>query len=217
MSELCTSQVRGRRPIALAALVVALALWLGAAPPLVAQTPPPPDEDVTLTQRIGARDANVVTVVNRSDNRMLVRGNVDVNRIPGDQAAPVNYAAAVASCTDCQTFAVALQIDLISMTANVVAPENTALALNVGCTRCRTLAYAIQFVVQVDDPTVVPDDVDAATKEMEKELRDIAKLARAGDMDTATADTRVKALLDRFRTLGRSLYQRQEATEVNSP
>jgi hypothetical protein len=59
--------------------------------------------------------------------------------------------------------------------------------------------------------------VDAATKEMDKDLRDIAKLARDGQIDTATADARVKALLDRFRTLGRSLYQRQEATEVNSP
>jgi len=217
MSEFTRSHSRGRRPLALAALLAALALWLGVAPRVVAQPPPPPDEDVTLTQRIGARDANVVTILNRSDNRMQVRGNLDVNRIPGDQAVPVNYAAAVASCTDCQTFAVALQIDLISKAANVVALENTAIALNVGCTRCITVAHAIQFVVQVDDPREVPEDVDAATKEMDKDLRDIAKLARDGQIDTATADARVKALLDRFRTLGRSLYQRQEATEVNSP
>jgi hypothetical protein len=212
---------RSRRPPAALVLLAALGLWLGAAPAIVAQTPPPApppaEEDITLTQRTGASDANVVALVNQSDGRMRVRGNVDVSRIPGDTAGPVNYAAAVGACRDCQTFAVALQIDLISRTANVVTPQNIALALNVGCTRCHTVAHAIQFVVQVDDPREVPDDVDAAVKEMDKELRDIAKLARDGQMDVPTADARINALLDRFRTLGRSLYQRQEATEVNSP
>lgn len=197
------------------------ALWIAsAAPAAIAQTPtpPPPEEDVTLTEQVSGGGQNIVQVMNRDDQRMRIRGNVDLNRIPGDRAAPVNYAAALASCTDCQTFAIALQIDLISRTASAIAPQNTAIAVNVGCTRCVTVARAIQFVVQVDDPREVPENVRELVREMDRELREIAQLGRQGQITLLEAETRINALIDRFRDLGTSLYEgRDGATEPTSP
>src|SRR5438067_6493013 len=147
MREIEQTWTRGARLGGLLAVALGLALWLGVAGPATGQTPTPttpPDEDVTLSEHpVGG--ANIVVVTNRSDSAMRVRGNVDVNHIPGSTASPLNYAGAVASCTDCQTYAIALQIDLISKDATVIEPKNQAIALNVQCTRCRTVAQAIQF------------------------------------------------------------------------
>jgi len=54
----------------------------------------------------GGGGKNIVKITNKTDNRLIVRGRVDFNRIPGDRVAPVNAAIAVASCVGCQTYAV---------------------------------------------------------------------------------------------------------------
>jgi polyribonucleotide nucleotidyltransferase len=206
----------------LPALFAALAIVFGAlASTAVAQSPPPSDDgaEVTITERLGGGGgANVVTVVNRADNRMRIRGNVDLNRITGDRVAPGNHATAYASCTDCQTFSVALQINLVERNASYVAPQNTAVALNFACERCVTVAHAIQYLVPVDDPRETPREVDALVREMDRELREIAQEGRAGRIDVAEAQRRVNAVLDQFRALGMSLYEeRDEAVEPTTP
>jgi hypothetical protein len=210
----------GRRRLpGLLAMVAALGLWFGGASltgPAAHADDGDDGDGITFSEGFRGR-GNLVLVTNRSDERMRVRGNVDLNRNPGEEASPVNYAGAVGSCTDCQTYAIALQIALVSREAATIAPQNQAIALNYRCTRCITVAHAIQFVVQVDDPTDMPAEVDEAGKEMERELREIGRLANQGRIDIATADARVNALLDQFRALGQSLYQhRDEATEPDS-
>ena len=100
---------------------------------------------------------NEVIVHNQSDGKLLMRGRVDLEHLPGRSVAPENYAEAVGSCVRCQTLAVALQIDLISRNATTIAPQNAAVALNLHCTGCFTSARALQYVIQVDDPTEVPE------------------------------------------------------------
>ena len=65
-----------------------------------------------------------------------------------DQA---NKAYAAARCTDCEATAIAFQIVLASK-ADTVAPTNEAVALNLECTRCETVAEARQFVRVLDAP-----------------------------------------------------------------
>jgi putative peptide zinc metalloprotease protein len=63
--------------------------------------------------------------------------------------APVqerNEAYAFASCTNCQTGAVAFQVILIVGDARIVTPVNNAVAANYKCDHCATHAVAVQLV-----------------------------------------------------------------------
>ncbi|MDO9495312.1 MAG: hypothetical protein Q7J48_06395, partial [Nocardioides sp.] len=67
----------------------------------------------------------------------------------GDEVANVNEAHAYASCTDCVTVAVAFQVVMIMDDAQVVVPQNLAVAANYDCLRCITAAIASQLVLSV--------------------------------------------------------------------
>ena len=160
----------------------------------------------------GGGSNNIVKVQNKTDNRLRVKAKIQLNHIPGDNVQPVNYAEAIGSCTNCQTFAVALQIDLRSRTATTVAPQNAAVALNIKCTRCTTVADAYQYVVPVDDPTQTPDNVKDLINQMQQQLN-----ASAHDKDETTADAEAKinAIIAQFMDLGQSLYQQRDQTTDN--
>lgn len=153
---------------------------------------------------------NVVEVRNRSDGRLRVRGRIELNRIEGAYAEPINQALAYSSCTDCQTIAVALQLNLISRTADYVAPRNTAEAVNYECTRCRTFARALQYTFSVDDPEESYEDIDRLIREMERELRQIR---RERDITATEAAARVNAVIGRFQSLAAGLDDRLAETE----
>ena len=174
--------------------------------------------DVSYDEDEGGTRRNVVSVRNRADNRMRIRANIQLARLPGDTAEPYNVAFAYGTCRDCQTFSVALQIVLISRTASRIAPQNGALALNYECHGCLTVARAIQYVVQVEDPTQVPDGVRELIREMDRELREVARLAAAGQMTIADAESRINAVITRFRSVATSLYeQRSEEMMPTTP
>jgi hypothetical protein len=155
----------------------------------------------------GGGSYNVVKVQNKNDNRLRVKAKIQINHIPGDTVRPVNYAQAIGSCTDCQTFAVALQIDLRNPTASVVAPQNAAVALNIKCTRCTTVADAYQYVVPVDDPMQVPDNVKDLIRQMQQKLNAIA---RTPGITTGEAQTQIDAVIGQFNDLALSLYQQHD-------
>lgn len=160
----------------------------------------------------GGGGNNIVKVQNKTDNRLRVKAKIQLNHIPGDTVQPVNYAQAVGSCTDCQTFAVALQIDLRSPAASVVAPQNAAVAANVNCNGCTTVADAYQYVVPVDDPTQTPDNVKDLIDQMQQELRMIAD---SPSMSAADAETQINRVIAQFTGLGQSLYQQRDQTTDN--
>ncbi|GEM_PF-3983173 len=158
---------------------------------------------------------NIVKVQNKTNNRLRVRGKIQLNHIPGDTAQPENDAEAYSSCTNCSTFAVALQINLISKTATTIAPKNTAIAVNYMCSNCHTVADAYQYVVQVDDPSQTPDNVKDLINQMQDQLN-----AAARDKDATVGDTeaKIKAVIMQFTALGQSLYtQRDQKDDDNSP
>lgn len=158
---------------------------------------------------------NVVSVLNRSDGRMRVRSRLRLVRIKGDRAEPVNAAFAHSSCTDCQTFAVALEIALISPHASVIAPQNRAQAINYECTRCVTVARALQYVYAVEEPDQVPDNVRRLLNEMERELREIG---HDPGVTPAQANARVGAVINQFQELNVALRDELAQTEeVTSP
>ena len=69
----------------------------------------------------------------------------------GDEVLNVNEAHAYASCSNCVTVAVAFQVVLIMDDAQVVVPQNLAVAANYECYRCITAAIASQLVLSVEE------------------------------------------------------------------
>ena len=67
----------------------------------------------------------------------------------GDEVLNVNEAHAYASCSDCVAVAVAFQVVLIMDDAQVVVPQNLAVAANYDCYSCITAAIASQLVLSV--------------------------------------------------------------------
>lgn len=158
---------------------------------------------------------NIVFVLNRADGSRRMRGRIRLVHVTGDRAEPVNAAFANASCTDCQSFAVALEIALISPHAAVIVPQNRARAINHECTRCITVARALQYVYAVEDPDRVPDNVGHLLHVMEEELRAIG---RDPTVTPAQANARVSAVIAQFQELNTALQDELvETEEVTSP
>ncbi|WP_433271592.1 hypothetical protein ACQPZF_12830 [Actinosynnema sp. CS-041913] len=98
-----------------------------------------------------------------------------------------NEAYALASCRDCTTVAVAFQVVLVVGQADVVVPENIAVAVNHSCVSCVTYALAAQLVVSL------PADLGPETKARLEEVW--ARLSRlAQDVPGMTAQQIQQAL-----------------------
>lgn len=67
----------------------------------------------------------------------------------GDEVLNVNEAHAYASCSGCVTVAVAFQVVLVMDDAQVIVPQNLAVAANYDCFQCTTAAVAHHLVLSV--------------------------------------------------------------------
>jgi hypothetical protein len=194
------------------------AVSLPSAEPVRNASPAPDDdddddedgEDVDYEEFRNGSAKNYVIVLNKKDERFRIRAKVQLNQIQGDRVTSENFAGAGSQCVDCKTMAVALQINLYRQGASHVAPVNQAIAYNYQCTRCMTKARAIQYALPVDDPAAVPSNVDRLIREMNRELREIAKDARSGDVTFADAEHRVNAVIGQFHELAWSLSDQRD-------
>jgi putative peptide zinc metalloprotease protein len=123
-----------RRSLAALALVPGLAL-LGAAAPAAA-----------------AGDDNTAVAVNTEDGASVFRLAFSVRRVANGVVDQTNSAYALASCTECQTVALAFQVVLANGDVDVAVPENRAVAYNDQCAECVTYASAMQIVLGFDGP-----------------------------------------------------------------
>jgi putative peptide zinc metalloprotease protein len=86
--------------------------------------------------------------------------------------ANTNEAYALASCTGCTTVAVAFQVILVLGQADVVAPENLAVAVNYACLDCLTYALATQLVVTLSEP--LSEEAVEAIEELWQEIAEFS-------------------------------------------
>jgi len=93
----------------------------------------------------GGGDTSAVAV-NTKDGSTLFRFAFSVRQIMGDVVDGSNTAIAYASCEECQTVAISIQVLLVSGSPDEVTPTNLAVALNEECDDCQTLASAYQFI-----------------------------------------------------------------------
>jgi hypothetical protein len=145
----------------------------------------------------------VVRLFNRTDGRLRMRGKVELNTIRGDDVTPFNLAEARATCVECQTFSIALQLNVYEREAQTLLPENRGVAENEHCTGCVTVARAVQYVIPADEPNHVPDRAESLIRELERELRRIH--SESNRISAAEANDRIQKVLDQFNDLGQSM------------
>ena len=177
----------------------------GASPTVAAATTTPKsdqDAGVILEEFPPGGPRNEVGLKNSDKMRFKARASIRLHRITTDEVKPVNVASAVGSCTDCQTIAVAFQVVFYKRGTSNIGPENVALAENIDCTRCVTVARAIQYVIPVDDPqSDVPPDVDRLVKAMDKELRFLSSVKTWDQITSDEAMARIQRVLGQYDEL----------------
>jgi putative peptide zinc metalloprotease protein len=137
---------------------------------------------------------NVVVAVNTKDGRFLYRVRLVIKPTNHDVVDDANAAVAVASCTDCQTVAVAIEGLLLFSDPSTFTPTNLALAMNVDCSFCATLASAYQFAVQVGEPAHLSG---AGRREVAEIRADLESIRREG-LDLWDLQARVDELAQRL-------------------
>jgi putative peptide zinc metalloprotease protein len=159
----------------LAALVLALGLAVGAP---------------------GAAHAdNSAIAINTKDGSSVFRFAFAVRRVMGEVVDETNSAVAYASCTDCHTTAIAIEIILVSGSPSTFTPTNQALAINYLCNLCETFAAAYQFVIQGEGPMHFTADALVELKDIRLAIRRL----QFEDLTPFELQERLNPLIDRLK------------------
>jgi putative peptide zinc metalloprotease protein len=146
---------------------------------------------VPLAAPAYAGDTTAVAI-NTKDGFDVFKLAFQIRRATGDVVDNGNAAVAYASCTSCQTVAIAIQVVLISGDASTVAPENLALAYNEDCSLCQTLASAYQFVLTAEGNVHFTAEGNQRLADIRKALLDLKK----SDLTIDEIQTKLDALMD---------------------
>lgn len=131
--------------------------------------------------------------INTKDGSSVFKLAFEIRRVTGEVVDNQNAAVAYASCTECQTVAISIQVLLIAGTPDTVTPENIAVALNENCTLCQTMASAYQFAVGVGTKTRFTPEGSKQIAELRRRLQDLRKSGKPiadiqAEVDAITAD-----------------------------
>lgn len=143
-------------------LVLTLALSSGSTGALVATT--------ASAASAAAQDTTAVAI-NTHDGASVFRLAFHVVRVVNGVVDQGNAAAAVSSCTDCQTVALAFQVVLVMGDASTVTPTNLAIAYNQDCSYCVTYAAATQIVLGTDGIVRLSPEGQRRLNELRQRLR----------------------------------------------
>jgi len=114
---------------------------------------------------------NTAIAINTKDGSSLFKFAFSIARTTGETVDAGNAAVAYASCTDCQTVAVAVQFVIVEGSPDIFTPTNLAIAENVSCSLCTTMADAYQFVIQTSGPVHLTADGERRLRDLIDQLR----------------------------------------------
>jgi putative peptide zinc metalloprotease protein len=141
-----------------------------------------------------AGDDNAAIAINTRDGSSVFSVRLSITRQNGDVVTASNAAIAYASCTDCQTTAIAFQAVLVNGSPSDFEPSNIAIALNVDCDHCTTFADAYQYVVQHYGQVRFTA---AGSQQLAQIRRDLQAL-RTSDLSTDDLQARLDQLSQEF-------------------
>ncbi len=164
--------------------------------------------------------ATTAVAVNTKDGSDVFRLAFHVNRVASDTVDSGNAAVAFASCSDCQTVAIAIQVVLIMSDATEVTPQNLAIAINQECSECDTLASAYQLVLSTGGTVRLTPEGRRRIAEIRRQLLEL----RRSNLSGAEIQARVKKLTNELRevvitqlvAVGREDDQKQGSTQAPS-
>lgn len=166
----------------------------------------------------GARHAVIVS--NQSDGGHQARAGLQVSSVGAPSVSPENLASAQASCTDCRTVAVAMQVVFLTGDIREAGPRNAAVAVNSDCTRCETLAAAYQYVLSTDGPVFLSTDGQQEVNRIRAQASSIASsdlalpdiLAQLDELDAELV-----AVVDReLQSAGQPVSDRHRVRQVDT-
>lgn len=153
----------------------------------------------TTVAPASAQDTASVAI-NTKDGFDLFRLAFAVKRVATDTATPGNAAVAYASCTDCQTVAISIQVVFVTGDPTVVSPENLAIAINEYCSLCDTLATAYQFLFTTGGPVHLTAEGNRRLQDIRKALADLADSGLTGPEIQAKVDALMDELAEVLAT-----------------
>jgi putative peptide zinc metalloprotease protein len=150
----------------------------------------------------GAGDDNVAVATNETAGAAVAEASVQYRVAPNGVVDEQNLAYAAARCTDCQTFAAAFQIVLVTRDFRTFVPHNEASALNLQCAECLTWASAKQIIVVTGGPATLSGAGHIRMRLLEERLEALEDELPAIGLGTLAAevDAAYDELLDIART-----------------
>jgi putative peptide zinc metalloprotease protein len=116
---------------------------------------------------------NSAIAVNTKDGSSVFKFAFAIRRVMGDVVDETNSAVSYASCTDCSTTAIAIEIVLVDGSPSTFTPTNQAIAINYQCNLCNTFAAAYQFVIQGTGPMHFTHDALTTMAQIRKQIREL--------------------------------------------
>lgn len=139
-----------------------------------------------------AADDNVAVATNETAGAAVAEASVQYRVSPNGVVDERNVAFAAARCTDCQTFAAAFQIVLVTRDFRDLVPVNKAEAFNVECAGCLTMASAKQIVLITGGPATLTGAghirmqvLEERLEALEADLPVLSAVDLAAEVDTA--------------------------------
>jgi putative peptide zinc metalloprotease protein len=143
---------------------------------------------------------NAAVAVNTKDGSSVFKLAFAIREVAGDVVDSTNAAVAYASCNDCQTVAIAIDIVFVMNDPSVVKPTNVAVAVNELCSSCQTLALAYQFVIGVSGPV----HFTATGRQQIAQIRQELEELRTSNLPIAEIRERVEVLIARLKNVLRT-------------
>lgn len=193
---------RMQRRVLASFIAVLVTIGLSGATALPAGT-----EEVEAADEVG-RTHNHVQVINRQDGAQRYRGSIAVAEESDGVVDNSNLALAFASCTDCRTAAAAIQIVVLEARASDVRPANAAVAVNAGCLRCMTFAYAKQVLLSPFQPVTIGREARANLRALGREVDALL----AADLPFPELDAALDAVATRVEAVVQAEIDRSIAT-----
>src|SRR2546421_10719818 len=141
----------------------------------------------------GGGGANTAIAINTKDGSSVFKLAFAIRHVMNGVVDQANAAVAVASCTDCTTIAVAIEIVLVESNASVVTPTNIAFAFNDQCVLCVTAAEAYQFVLGTGGPGHFDSEGNRMLNDIRHELHDL----KHADLTLADLQARLDAIANK--------------------
>ena len=116
---------------------------------------------------------NAAIAINTKDGSSVFKFAFAIRHVMSDVVDETNAGVSYASCTDCSTTAIAIEIVLVDGSPSTFTPTNMAMAINYECNLCNTFAAAYQFVIQGTGPMHFTHDALKTMAEIRKQIREL--------------------------------------------